>query len=549
MQGGRANPAYKKASAALANLTAKYSTMHKGDSVCVTKKDNSRESRTLDNPVPDYSLDVNAGMKPRRSSKLRLTAEPRESKHAEVGLRHKRTKSEYLFAPRNQPSPVPVPAKTYTRHPTRERPATSNKSSFKLIFTPPEPTTNLPGIPVGRKQTPREEGNTTSVIIPCANGTAITSNTNIVLVGGHSYKISTLGDEEVIRISTSGTGYRKESASVATEYQTASKKCLKVVAGTRAGAEVNAKSHKRSISDSHASGTGATSLRLSNNVERLFQEAEIRASRVGHNQANRTAHHVVIPNAASGKSLVTMAAGGTMQDPGEERHLHKKSRSIVCGKLPAMIRRLSKKEGRKTVAGAGRSNIASIINSIKAKRMGTEDHTKENSVESGSVAREYISEKGRRIGDTIPCPEEEEEEMMMTISEEHKMDPRREKEMLELSDYIKQYWRENRGAPKTTVNFYKIGKMLGKGAFGKVNLGIHKLTGKFVAIKSISKELMKDATSQSKVMREVAIWEQLTHPSVIRYFLGAIVSVDCTRPSSLRSICCMSRSSASAGIS
>jgi hypothetical protein len=45
---------------------------------------------------------------------------------------------------------------------------------------------------------------------------------------------------------------------------------------------------------------------------------------------------------------------------------------------------------------------------------------------------------------------------------------------------------------------------------------VHRLSGKFVAIKSISKELMKDEASRAKVMKEVAIWEQLTHPSVIR---------------------------------
>lgn len=68
------------------------------------------------------------------------------------------------------------------------------------------------------------------------------------------------------------------------------------------------------------------------------------------------------------------------------------------------------------------------------------------------------------------------------------------------------------------MHFYKIGKMLGKGAFGKVNLGIHKLSGKFVAIKSIHKQVMKDESSKNKVMREVSIWEQLSHTSIIRLY-------------------------------
>mgnify|MGYP000878724110 CR=1 FL=1 len=43
---------------------------------------------------------------------------------------------------------------------------------------------------------------------------------------------------------------------------------------------------------------------------------------------------------------------------------------------------------------------------------------------------------------------------------------------------------------QTKPEYYKIGKVIGKGAFGKVNLAIHRLTGKFVALKSISKEAM-----------------------------------------------------------
>ena len=39
----------------------------------------------------------------------------------------------------------------------------------------------------------------------------------------------------------------------------------------------------------------------------------------------------------------------------------------------------------------------------------------------------------------------------------------------------------------TTLECYRVGKVLGKGAFGKVNLALHKLTKKFVAIKSINK--------------------------------------------------------------
>ena len=41
--------------------------------------------------------------------------------------------------------------------------------------------------------------------------------------------------------------------------------------------------------------------------------------------------------------------------------------------------------------------------------------------------------------------------------------------------------------PETQTENYKIGKVMGKGAFGKVNLAIHRLSNKFVALKSINK--------------------------------------------------------------
>ena len=41
---------------------------------------------------------------------------------------------------------------------------------------------------------------------------------------------------------------------------------------------------------------------------------------------------------------------------------------------------------------------------------------------------------------------------------------------------------------KTRIELYKVGKILGKGAFGKVNLGLHRLTRKLVAIKSTDKD-------------------------------------------------------------
>ena len=72
--------------------------------------------------------------------------------------------------------------------------------------------------------------------------------------------------------------------------------------------------------------------------------------------------------------------------------------------------------------------------------------------------------------------------------------------------------------PSTTAEFYRIGKILGKGAFGKVNLAMHRLTEKLVAIKSINKVYLTQESSKKKVMQEVYILKKMKHPSVIRLF-------------------------------
>ena len=55
------------------------------------------------------------------------------------------------------------------------------------------------------------------------------------------------------------------------------------------------------------------------------------------------------------------------------------------------------------------------------------------------------------------------------------------------------------------MEFYRVGKVLGQGAFGKVNLAMHKLCQGLVAIKSINKVLLVDEKQKKKVMQEYYI--------------------------------------------
>ena len=70
--------------------------------------------------------------------------------------------------------------------------------------------------------------------------------------------------------------------------------------------------------------------------------------------------------------------------------------------------------------------------------------------------------------------------------------------------------------PKTRIELYKVGKILGKGAFGKVNLGLQRLTRKLVAIKSTDKDQIKEESTKRKMMQEIDILKSLKHISHIK---------------------------------
>lgn len=64
----------------------------------------------------------------------------------------------------------------------------------------------------------------------------------------------------------------------------------------------------------------------------------------------------------------------------------------------------------------------------------------------------------------------------------------RTREVALLTKVISDCFEKYNKMPKTRIELYKVGKILGKGAFGKVNLGLHRLTRKLVAIKSTDKD-------------------------------------------------------------
>ena len=88
-----------------------------------------------------------------------------------------------------------------------------------------------------------------------------------------------------------------------------------------------------------------------------------------------------------------------------------------------------------------------------------------------------------------------------------------------ISTYIKKYYNKYQNYPKTKMKFYKYGRLLGKGAFGKVNLSLHTLTGRLVAIKSINKSKLTNERQKQKIKIETGIMKSLSNSNnVVKFF-------------------------------
>ena len=89
---------------------------------------------------------------------------------------------------------------------------------------------------------------------------------------------------------------------------------------------------------------------------------------------------------------------------------------------------------------------------------------------------------------------------------------------LKLTNYIKNYYRNNHKYPTTNLDFYKYGRLIGQGAFGKVNLGLNVLTGRVVAIKSFNKKNLDSPNNEhmKKIIYETNLMRKLNHPNITK---------------------------------
>jgi serine/threonine protein kinase len=78
-------------------------------------------------------------------------------------------------------------------------------------------------------------------------------------------------------------------------------------------------------------------------------------------------------------------------------------------------------------------------------------------------------------------------------------------------------FKRNLCAPKTTTDFYRIGRILGKGGYGKVNLAVHKLAKKICAVKSINKVFVTSENDYLRIVNERFMVQEarLRHPNLV----------------------------------
>ena len=75
-----------------------------------------------------------------------------------------------------------------------------------------------------------------------------------------------------------------------------------------------------------------------------------------------------------------------------------------------------------------------------------------------------------------------------------------------MKEHIKNNFGQAGVMMKSTSDFYRIGRVLGRGAFGKVNLACHKISEHLVAIKSIEYAVLRNEKEHKRrLMQEMSI--------------------------------------------
>ena len=83
-----------------------------------------------------------------------------------------------------------------------------------------------------------------------------------------------------------------------------------------------------------------------------------------------------------------------------------------------------------------------------------------------------------------------------------------------IANSIKKYYEKNGKYPQSRLEYYLIGRQIGHGAYGKVNLALHIASRRLVAIKTFSKKNLMNKQTYRKIQHEINILSQLHNPFI-----------------------------------
>ena len=93
-----------------------------------------------------------------------------------------------------------------------------------------------------------------------------------------------------------------------------------------------------------------------------------------------------------------------------------------------------------------------------------------------------------------------------------------ERDVWDIKRRIKVSLKKNFTPPDTVLSYYKIGRILGKGAYGKVNIALQKLTKKICAVKSINMSKVTTESYRKKIVTEKMILKEVRHPNIVKLY-------------------------------
>ena len=89
---------------------------------------------------------------------------------------------------------------------------------------------------------------------------------------------------------------------------------------------------------------------------------------------------------------------------------------------------------------------------------------------------------------------------------------------LKLVAYIKRFVRLYGKAPQSSLEFYRLGGLVGKGAFSAVYSAVSKLTNVTVALKAVEKSALVDPRRARKLTQEMEILRLTRHPHLVKLY-------------------------------